>query len=108
LRNVSELKINVLVDGPKDITGVARHMMPVKRLSLTNFKTGIVRAAREKTLRVGLKKDETMKKWAESSWGKKVAAKAARAEMNDFERFKVMRARCKRSRAVKQSMLKKK
>lgn len=27
----------VVVDGPESITGVKRHMMPVKRLSLTDF-----------------------------------------------------------------------
>ena len=28
----------VIVDGPEKLTGVRRHMMPIKRLSLTDFK----------------------------------------------------------------------
>merc|ERR1712187_453630 len=79
----------VVVDGPEKLTGVRRHMMPVKRLSLTDFKTTIPRGAREKTLNLALARDETMKKWSESSWGKKVAIRAKRASMTDFERFQV-------------------
>jgi len=44
----------VVVDGPTSVTGVARHMMPVKRLSLTDFKATIPRGAREKTLKTAL------------------------------------------------------
>merc|ERR1719333_916769 len=68
-------------------------MMPVKRLSLTDFKASIPRGAREKTLKLALEKDGIMSKWAETSWAKKVNAKKARAEMNDFDRFKLMVAK---------------
>merc|ERR1719277_862724 len=50
-------------------------MMPVKRLSLTDLKAVIPRAAREKTLKKALEKDEIMKKFGETAWGKKLAAK---------------------------------
>merc|ERR1719387_685741 len=60
-------------------------MMPVKRLSLTDFKSQIPRGAREKTLKLALDKGETMKKWAATSWAKKLAAKEARASMTDFD-----------------------
>merc|ERR1712060_146971 len=80
----------VVVDGPEAVTGVRRHMMPVKRLSLTDFKATIPRGAREKTLKLALEKDEVMKKWAATAWAKKLAAKAARASMTDFDRFKLM------------------
>merc|ERR1712085_177388 len=73
----------VVVDGPESVTGVRRHMMPIKRLSLTDLKATIPRGAREKTLKLALQKDDIMKKWASTSWGKKVAAKAARANMSD-------------------------
>merc|ERR1719240_548692 len=83
-------------------------MMPVKRLSLTDLKTTIPRGAREKTLKLALEKDGILAKWAETSWAKKLKAKGARAEMNDFQRFKLMVARKKRSAAVKAVLKKQK
>merc|ERR1719499_2010486 len=83
----------VVVDGPESVTGVRRHMLPVKRLSLTDFVARIPRGAREKTLRMALDKDEIMKKWSETAWAKKLAGKEVRAKMTDFERFKLMVAR---------------
>merc|ERR1740138_1726602 len=69
----------VVVDGPASVTGVARHMMPVKRLSLTDLRAAVPRGAREKTLRLALEKDSIMSKWAETSWAKKLKAKEAPA-----------------------------
>merc|ERR1719343_1182126 len=96
----------VVVDGPENVTGVRRHMMPVKRLSLTDFCAKIPRGAREKTLRTALERDEVMKKWSETAWAKKLKAKEVRANMSDFERFKLMLARKKRSSEVKAAMKK--
>merc|ERR1712166_1146788 len=50
----------VVVDGPEALTGVRRHMMPVRRLSLTDFKAKIPRGAREKTLKAQLAKGDIM------------------------------------------------
>merc|ERR1711924_478978 len=91
----------VVVDGPESLTGVRRHMMPIRRLSLTDFSVKMPRGAREKTLRKALDEGEVMKKWSETAWAKKLSAKKARSEMNDFDRFKLMVARKKRSQAVK-------
>merc|ERR1711974_458952 len=98
----------VIVDGPKSVTGVSRHMMPVKRLSLTDFKCRLSRGAREKSLRVALEKDEIMKRWSETAWAKKLAAKEVRAKMTDFERFKLVVAKTKRSKEVKKTIKKSK
>merc|ERR1719440_2610143 len=98
----------VIVDGPEKVTGVRRHMLPVKRLSLTDLKSSIVRGAREKTLKLALEKDDAMNKWGQTAWAKKLAAKKARSEMNDFDRFKLMVARKKRSLAVKKTLKPKK
>ncbi|CAE8597887.1 unnamed protein product [Polarella glacialis] len=83
-------------------------MMPVKRLSLTDFRTVVRRGCREKTLKKALAKDEIMKKWSDSAWAKKLKAKATRENMTDFERFKLMVARKKRSQAVKKVLKTKK
>ena len=98
----------VVVDGPESATGVRRHMMPVKRLALTDFLTTIPRGAREKTLKTALKKDGTMAKWDASNWAKKLKAKKTRASMGDFDRFKLMVAKKKRSQAVKKTLKPKK
>merc|ERR1719487_2758468 len=56
----------VVVDGPECVTGVRRHLMPVRRLSLTDFKCQIPRGAREKTLKKALNesgaREKTLKK----------------------------------------------
>merc|ERR1719195_1706846 len=65
-------------------------MLPVKRLSLTDFKAKLARGAREKSLKKALEADDIMGKWAASSWAKKMKAKETRANMTDFERFKLM------------------
>merc|ERR1711920_610855 len=98
----------VIVDGPESLTGVRRHMMPVKRLSLTDFKASIPRGAREKTLKLALEKDAVMAKWAATSWSKKLKAKEARSNMTDFGRFKLMVAKKKRAQVVKTALKKKK
>merc|ERR1712060_795939 len=97
----------VVVDGPEALTGVRRHMMPVKRLSLTDLKSTIPRGAREKTLKLALQKDDTMAKWSATSWGKKLAAKEARSTMTDFDRFKLMVAKKNRAKVVKTALKKK-
>merc|ERR1719345_203046 len=76
-------------------------MMPVRRLSLTDFKAKIPRGAREKTLKKALDTDGIMTKWTETSWAKKLKAKEVRKNMNDFDRFKLMLAKKKRSALVK-------
>mmetsp|Transcript_60539 Transcript_60539/g.187559 ORF Transcript_60539/g.187559 Transcript_60539/m.187559 type:complete len:133 (-) Transcript_60539:96-494(-) len=96
----------VVVDGPKDVTGVARHMMPIRRLSLTDFKAGIIRGAREKTLRTALTEGEVLKKWEATAWAKKLKAREARQSMTDFERFKLTMAKKKRAKAIKKVLKK--
>jgi len=67
-----------------------------------------MRGAREKTLRTALEKEGVMGKWGESAWAKKLKAKETRANMTDFERFKLMVAKKKRSAVVKAALKKKK
>jgi ribosomal protein L14E/L6E/L27E len=40
-----------LIDGPQDLTGVRRQMIPFKRLALTDFTVKILRNARQGTLK---------------------------------------------------------
>merc|ERR1719502_1050927 len=83
-------------------------MMPVKRLSLTDFKATIPRGAREKTLKAALDKDGIMAKFQETAWGKKLKVKESRKSMSDFDRFKLYKAKQARSKVVKKSLKTKK
>ena len=94
----------VVVDGPEDVTGVGRHMMPMRRLSLTDFKCKIPRGARVKSLKRGLKEGDVLAKFKASAWGKKLAAREARKNLTDFERFQVMVAKSKRNKAARKSL----
>merc|ERR1719198_741083 len=53
-------------------------MMPVKRLSLTDFKANIPRGAREKTLTTAMEKDGVLAKWEQTAWAKKLQAQRTR------------------------------
>ena len=74
-----------LVDGPKSINGAAelkRHVMPLKRLSITNIKCNILPGARVKALDKAITDAGVVKKWAASSWSKGIAQKKAKANMS--------------------------
>merc|ERR1719231_99758 len=53
-------------------------MMPVRRLSLTDFKAKVNRGVREKGLKKALADGEILKKWEATAWAKKLKAKSAR------------------------------
>lgn len=90
----------VVIDGPT--TGVPRQQIPVGRLSLTDFTTpNICRGAREKTVKKALAADKTFDKWSATTWAKKIKAKEVKKSMNDFDRFKLMLARRKKSGMLK-------
>merc|ERR1711965_659532 len=98
----------VVVDGPEKLTGVRRHMMPIRRLSLTDFKVSIPRGAREKTLKLAMDKEDVMNKWGQTAWARKLKAQKTRAAMGDLERFRLMVAKKKRAAAVKATIKKSK
>merc|ERR1712205_244813 len=89
----------VLVDGPT--TGVSRHLMPIKRLSITNIKCDIMPGAKVTALKKAIEAAGVAKKWGESSWAKGMAKKSA---MGDFDRFTLMVARKTRARAVNKAL----
>ena len=59
----------VLIDGPT--TQVSRQSIPLKRLSLTDFKAKIPRGARTGTIIKILKTDTSIEKFNNTSYGKK-------------------------------------
>ena len=90
----------VLVDGPT--TGFPRTLYPLKRLALTSIKLDILKGARTSTVKAAAGKAKLSEKWAASAIAKKIALRAKRASLNDFDRFKVMINRKNRSFKLRQ------
>lgn len=88
--------IQVLVDGPassKDKV-VPRHSAPLSSLSLTPIVISkLPRAAGNGVVKKLWEKDEIDNKFENSSWAKSRSQFAKRKQLNDFERFKVMKLR---------------
>ena len=89
-----------LVDGPENLTGVKRHLIPFKRLALTEFTVPILRNAREKTLTKAWKESDVQSKWEATAWAKKLESKTKRGATTDFDRFKLMVAKKQRSAII--------
>jgi large subunit ribosomal protein L14e len=91
---VDELAIIVdLVDDKRvliDLIDVpdARQVISVKRLKLTDFKAQIERGASPADVTAAVAAADIAKTFAETKWGKKLAAAKARSQLNDFQRFK--------------------
>jgi large subunit ribosomal protein L14e len=94
----------VIIDGPLD--GVARQVINLKRLALTEFVVPIQRGARTPKVEKATKEFDLTAKWAASASAKASTAKAARSNMGDFDRFKAMVARKHRSHAIKTEIAK--
>ncbi len=64
-----------------------------KRLALTEFKLDIPKIPGKKELTAALNSSKAFEKFGETVWGKKLAAKKAKAGLTDFGRFKKMMAK---------------
>ena len=85
----------VVIQGLKG--GVRRQELSLRRVTLTDYKIDIKRGAKREEVFKAIedyKLDEKLKK---SSFTKKVALREKRANLTDFDRFKVMRLRQKRA-----------
>lgn len=88
--------LQVLVDGPSSVEELAvpRHAAPLKSLSLTNIVIPkLPRAAGSAALKKQWEAADVDAKWTGSSYAKKMEQASRRKQLNDFERFKVMRLR---------------
>ncbi|KAJ1431527.1 Translation protein SH3-like domain superfamily [Sesbania bispinosa] len=91
-----------LVDAPD----MVRSQMNFKRLSLTDIKIDIKRIPKKKDLIKAMEDADVKNKWEKSSWGRKLIVQKRRAALNDFDRFKIMLAKIKRSSVVRQELAK--
>ena len=85
----------VLVHGPKE--GVRRQEISLKRITLTDFKLDIHRGIHKDALVKAITDYKLDDKFKESHYAKKIARRTRRAQLTDFDRFKVMRLRQKRT-----------
>lgn len=93
-----------LVEGPATVTGVSRQVMQFKRIALTDFKVDVPKGASAQEVEEAYKTADILAKWESTSWAKKLAAKRRRANLTDFDRFKVMVARKQKAKIVKEKM----
>ena len=92
--------VQVLVDAPN----ITRCAMSLRRLSITGLKVDISKVPDKAALKSALTEADIEGAWAASTWGKKLAKTSARKALTDFERYKVMVARVKRSALIKKAL----
>ena len=85
-------------------TEAPRQTIPIQRLKLTDFVAQIERAAAPEAVAAAAK--ELVAKFNETKWGKKLAADHAKAQLNDFQRFKYDQLKAKRDSLVAQELAK--
>ncbi|XP_066256316.1 large ribosomal subunit protein eL14 [Euwallacea similis] len=81
----------VLVDGPE--TNVPRSQIRLNQLHLTKFRITHPFCASTRVVRKAWKSEKVLENWENSVWAKKVAAKQKRAQLTDFDRFKLRRVK---------------
>ncbi|KAG7296182.1 hypothetical protein JYU34_021283 [Plutella xylostella] len=86
-----------LVDGPG--SGVPRQQIRLNQLHLTKFRLSYPFTAPTRVVRKAWTDAKLNEKWVESQWATKLANKEKRAQMTDYDRFKLSAARVKRNRA---------
>ena len=91
----------VLVDAP----GIQRCVISLRRLAVTSLVVDLEeRSPSKEALAAALKAADVEGKWAASAWGKKLAKQAARKNLTDFDRYKVMVARTKRKALIAKAL----
>merc|ERR1712179_347767 len=86
----------VLIDGPT----VERQAYRIKNLHLTPLITRFPFDAKSKIVLEAWEKDGITEKWEESPWAKRMSMKAKRATLNDFDRFKLNKAKSARNKIL--------
>ena len=85
----------VLIKGLKG--GIKRQELSLRRVTLTDYKLDIKRGAKEAEVFKAIEDFKLEDKFKQSTYYKKNEIRQKRANLTDFDRFKVMRLRQKRS-----------
>ncbi len=94
----------VIVQGLKG--GVRRQELSLRRVTLTDDKINIKRGAKRDEVFKAIEEYKLNDKYKKSTFAKKAEKREKRANLTDFDRFKVMRLRQKRA-VLRHSALKK-
>lgn len=95
-----------LIDGAKT-SGVPRQGISCAHVTLTPILIDkLPRGARSGTVEKYWKKADVDAQWGASAWAKKIAAREARRQLSDFDRFKVMVLRKQRRYQVRKAFAK--
>lgn len=90
----------VVIDGPG--LGVARQPISTKRLTLTRYRlANIKKAEKESTLKQKIESFRLTERFASNGLGKRIQKQKRRAELTDFERFKVAALKKKLGKAIR-------
>mmetsp|Transcript_338 Transcript_338/g.615 ORF Transcript_338/g.615 Transcript_338/m.615 type:complete len:177 (+) Transcript_338:59-589(+) len=92
---------SALVDGPEDVTGVFRMVMNYNDLALTDIVVDITRGISSEDLAKALKEQDIIAKYNETPRAKRDASAEKRANLSDFERFRVRKLQAQKAQLVK-------
>ena len=85
----------VIIQGLKG--GVRRQELSLRRVTLTDYKINIKRGAKREEVFKAIEEYKLEEKFKNSTYAKKSELRQKRANLTDFDRFKVMRLRQKRA-----------
>ena len=85
----------VIIQGLKG--GVRRQELSLRRVTLTDYKIDIKRGAKREEIFKAIEDYKLEEKFKKSNFAKKNELREKRANLTDFDRFKVMRLRQKRA-----------
>ena len=85
----------IIIQGLKG--GVRRQELSLRRVTLTDYKINIKRGAKREEVFKAIDEYKLEEKFKNSTYSKKCELRQKRANLTDFDRFKVMRLRQKRA-----------
>merc|ERR1712178_190853 len=93
-------RVAMLNEGPD----VGRQAYPIKQLHLTPLRVKFAFNAKTKVVRQELEAGKVQESWDSSSWAKRMAQKTKRDGLNDFDRFKLRKAKSARNKIVAKAL----
>ncbi|KAJ1981478.1 hypothetical protein H4R35_000691 [Dimargaris xerosporica] len=94
-----------LIDGPT--TGVPRQELSFRRMVLTGLKVkNLPRNSKSGYLKKLMEEQNINEAWQQTAWSKKIVQRETRANLTDFERFKVAHFQLIRSRQIRNNAAK--
>jgi len=87
-----------LIDGPA--TGVMRQGYLLKCLHLTRFRLKFPHSCNSKVIRLAWEKNDITSQWSKTKWAQRLEKRKTRANLSDFERFKLQKLKQIRNQVV--------